>query len=132
MSNPNNNMLTIFNDHFVEFITDIHNVFPEDPDILAAKNSLIAIRKANPKLIVKIWIKYVAMPYQDRIMAGDINFFIEKDYSNDLTKSNNPDQIMESIDRLRNPVKLMNPDNQQKTMKYIQNLCKIASMVSNI
>jgi hypothetical protein len=132
MSNPNNNMLTIFNDHFVEFITDINNVFPEDPDILTAKNSLIAIRKANPKLIVKIWIKYVATPYQDRIMAGDINFFIEKDYSNDLTKSNNPDQIMESIDRLRNPVKLMNPDNQQKTMKYIQNLCKIAFMVPNI
>jgi hypothetical protein len=131
MSNPNN-MLTIFNDHFVEFITDIHNVFPEDPDILAAKNSLIAIRKANPKLIVKIWIKYVATPYQDRIMAGDINFFIEKDYSNDLTRSGNSDQIMESIDRLRNPVKLMNPDNQQKTMKYIQNLCKIASMVPNI
>ena len=133
MSNPsnNNNMLTIFNDHFVEFITDIHNVFPEDPDILTAKNSLIAIRKANPKLIVKIWIKYVATPYQDRIMAGDINFFIEKDYSNDLTKSGNPDQIMESIDRLRNPVKQMNPDNQQKTMKYIQNLCKIASMVPN-
>jgi len=132
MSNPNNNMLTIFNDHFVEFITDIHNVFPEDADILAAKNSLIAIRKANPKLIVKIWIKYVATPYQDRIMAGDINFFIEKDYSNDLTRSSNPDQIMESIDRLRNPVKQMNHDNQQKTMKYIQNLCKIASMVPNI
>jgi len=132
MSNPNNNMLTIFNDHFVEFITDIHNVFPEDADILAAKNSLIAIRKANPKLIVKIWIKYVATPYQDRIMAGDINFFIEKDYSNDLTRSGNPDQIMESIDRLRNPVKQMNHDNQQKTMKYIQNLCKIASMVPNI
>ena len=132
MSNPNNNMLTIFNDHFVEFITDIHNVFPEDADILAAKNSLIAIRKANPKLIVKIWIKYVATPYQDRIMAGDINFFIEKDYSNDLTRSSNPDQIMESIDRLRNPVKQMNHDNQQKTMKYIQNICKIASMVPNI
>ena len=131
MSNPNN-MLTIFNDHFVEFITDIHNVFPEDPDILAAKNSLIAIRKANPKLIVKIWIKYVATPYQDRIMAGDINFFIEKDYSSDLTKSGNQDQIMDSIDRLRNPVKQMNSDNQQKTMKYIQNLCKIASMVPNI
>jgi hypothetical protein len=128
----NNNMLTIFNDHFVEFITDIHNVFPEDADILAAKNSLIAIRKANPKLIVKIWIKYVATPYQDRIMSGDINFFIEKDYSNDLTRSNNSDQIMESIDRLRNPVKQMNPDNQQKTMKYIQNLCKIAFMVPNI
>ena len=125
------NLLTIFNDHFVEFITDIHNVFPEDPDILTAKNSLVAIRKANPKLIVKIWIKYVANPYHDRILAGDINFFIEKDYAGDLTRSNNPDKIMESIDRLRNPVKQMNAENQQKTMKYIQNLCKISAFVPN-
>lgn len=128
MSNQNN-LLTIFNDHFVEFVTDVHNVFPDDPDILTAKNSLIAIRKANPKLIVKIWIKYVLTPYRDRIEAGDINFFIEKDYANDLTKSGNSDQIMMSIDRLRNPVKQMNPSNQQKTMKYIQNLCKLADMV---
>ena len=34
----NANLLTIFNDHFVEFITDIHNVFPEDPDILTGYN----------------------------------------------------------------------------------------------
>jgi hypothetical protein len=132
MSNPASNILTIFNDHFVEFITDIHNVFPEDTDILTAKNSLMAIRKANPKLIVKIWIKYVATPYHDRILAGDVNFFIEKDYANDLTRSGHADQIMESIDRLRNPVKQMNPENQQKTMKYIQNLCKLAHMVPNV
>jgi hypothetical protein len=132
MSNPNSNILTIFNDHFVEFITDIHNVFPEDTDILTAKNSLIAIRKANPKLIVKIWVKYVATPYHERIIAGDVNFFIEKDYANDLTRSGNADQIMECIDRLRNPVKQMNAENQQKTMKYIQNLCKLAHMVPNV
>lgn len=123
------NLLTIFNDHFVEFINDIQSVFPEDVDILSAKNSLTAIRKANPKLIVRIWMKYVATPYNDKILAGDINFFIEKDYANDLTRSGNQDQIMDSIDRLRNPVKQMNPDNQQKTMKYIQNLCKIAAMI---
>jgi hypothetical protein len=87
MSSSNTNLLTIFNNHFVEFLTDIQNVFPEDTDILTAKNSLVAIRKANPKLIVRIWIKYVANPYQDRIIAGDVNFFIEKDYSNDLTTS---------------------------------------------
>jgi hypothetical protein len=101
----------------------------DDVDILTAKNSLTAIRKANPKLIVRIWMKYVATPYNDKILAGDINFFIEKDYANDLTRSGNQDQIMDSIDRLRKPVKNMNPDNQQKTMKYIQNLCKIAAMI---
>ena len=123
------NLLTIFNDHFVEFINDIQSVFPEDVDILTAKNSLTAIRKANPKLIVRIWLKYVANPYKEQILAGDIKFFIEKNYAGDLTRSNNQDQIMESIDRLRNPVKQMNPNNQQKTMKYIQNLCKIAFLM---
>jgi hypothetical protein len=132
MSASNTNLLTIFNDHFVEFLTDIHNVFPDDTDILTAKNSLIAIRKANPKLIVRIWIKYVANPYQERILAGDVNFFIEKDYTKDLTRSAHADQIMDCIDRLRNPVKQMSHDNQAKTMKYIQNLCKLAYMVPNI
>jgi hypothetical protein len=125
----NSSLLTIFNDHFVEFINDIQSVFPEDVDILTAKNSLTAIRKANPKLIVRIWLKYVAVPYNAQILAGDIKFFIEKDYASDLTRSGNQDQIMDSIDRLRNPVKQMNPDNQQKTMKYIQNLCKIAALI---
>ena len=63
------NFLTVFNNHFAEFVDDIHNVFPEDADILTAKNALIAIRKANPKLLVKVWIKYVATPYQKPIEA---------------------------------------------------------------
>ena len=123
------NLLSVFNDHFSEFVNDIHSVFPDDVDILTAKNALIAIRKANPKLLVKIWVKYVSTPYKEEIESGNINFFINKDYSNDLVKSDNADKIMESIDRLRNPVKQMSPENQAKTMKYIQNLSKLALMI---
>ncbi len=125
------NLLTVFNDHFTEFINDIQSVFPDDADILTAKNSLIAIRKANPKLLVKIWVAYVVSPYNAQIQQGDINFFIEKDYSQDLTKADNSAKIMEAIDRLRGPVKMMSPENQAKTMKYIQNLSKLALMVPN-
>lgn len=123
------NLITVFNDHFVEFISDIQAVFPEDADILTAKNALIAIRKANPKLLVRIWVKYVATPYKTQIDSGDISFFLTKDYSTDLTRADNADKIMESIDRLRDPVKQMSKENQEKTMKYIQNLSKIALMV---
>jgi hypothetical protein len=123
------NLVSVFNDHFAEFVSDVQSVFPDDPDILTAKNSLLAIRKANPKLLVKIWINYVYTPYKGQIDNGDINFFLSKDYASDLSRNDNSEKIMESIDRLRNPVKNMNPANQAKTMKYIQNLSKLSAMV---
>jgi hypothetical protein len=123
------NLVSVFNDHFAEFVSDIQSIFPEDVDILTAKNALIAIRKANPKLIVKIWLKYVVMPYKAQIDSDDINFFISKDYSADLVRNDNADKIMESINRLREPIKQMSLDNQAKTMKYIQNLSKLALMI---
>ena len=122
------NILSAFNDHFVEFVTDIQSVFPEDHDILIAKNSLLAIRKANPKMIVKIWNTYIVGKYRSEIEKGDISFFIDKDYSQDLVYANNSDKIIESIDRLRMPIKAMNTKEQAKTMKYIQNLTKLASI----
>jgi len=123
------NLLTVFNDHFAEFVGDVQSVFPNDTDILTAKNALLTIRKANPKLLVRIWIKYVVTPYKQQIDAGDIEFFVTKDYSSDLARNDNADKIMESIDRLRSPIKQMSAENQAKTMKYIQNLSKLALMI---
>ena len=122
------NILTAFNDHFVDFVTDIHNVFPDDVDVLTAKNSLLTIRKVNPKMIVKIWNTFIVSKYKKEIEAGELSFFIDKDYSDDVSSVQNSDKIMESINRLREPIKNMNHDNQAKVMKYIQNLTKLAEL----
>jgi hypothetical protein len=122
------NILTAFNDHFLEFLNDIQSVFPDDPDILSAKNALTLIRKANPKMIVKIWKTFIADKYRGQIEANDISFFLTKDYLCDVSTSQNSDKIMESIDRLREPIRNMATDNQAKVMKYIQNLTKLADM----
>jgi len=124
-----NNLVTVFNNHFADFVSDIQTVFPDDVDLLTAKNSLLAIRKANPKLLVKIWVKYVYSPYKTQIDNGDLGFFLTKDYASDLTSSDNSEKIMESIDRLRNPIKNMDAENQAKTMKYIQNLSKLSMLI---
>ena len=123
-----NNILTAFNDHFIEFVSDIQNVFPEDADILTAKNALITIRKANPKMIVKIWNAYIVGKYKPEIESGNLEFFMNKDYSQDVSGASNSDKIMDSINRLREPIKHMTPESQAKTMKYIQNLTKLAAM----
>ncbi len=122
------NILTAFNDHFIEFVNDVQCVFPNDPDVLATKNALTAIRKANPKMIVKIWNAFIVSKYKSEIEAGNIEFFINKDYSQDVSVSTNSDKIMESIDRLREPIKNMSDENQAKVMKYIQNLTKLAQL----
>ena len=122
------NILTAFNDHFIDFINDVQCVFPEDPDILTAKNALGLVRKANPKMIVKIWNVYIVGKYKSEIEAGNLDFFVNKDYSTDVSAAENADKIMGSINRLREPIKNMGPENQQKVMKYIQNLTKLAQL----
>lgn len=122
-------ILSKFNEHFVEFITDVQAVFPEDVDILSAKNSLLAIKKLNPKMIIKIWKTHIVDKYSEQIEKGDISFFINKDYSNDISKTYfSSNKIMEGIDRLRAPIREMSSENQTKTMKYIQNLTKLSML----
>ena len=125
------NILSVFNEHFLEFLNDVQTVFPDDVDILTAKNALNTIRKANPKLIVKIWKTFIANKYSGEIEKGDIRFFIDKDYSNDVADSGSSDQIMSSINRLREPIKNMGAENQEKAMKYIQNLTKLSQLYEN-
>ena len=132
MTSQSSTILTAFNDHFMEFVSDIITVFPNDTDILSAKNSFALIRKANPKMIIKIWHTHVVEKYETVIDNGDISFFINKDYSTDLTNTDNSEKITEAIDRLRNPVKLMTPDEQQKVMKYIQNLKKLSTLYQGL
>jgi len=123
------NYLKLFNQHFEEFINDVHSIFPENLDVLTAKNSLLAIRKANPKLLAKVWVKCVAKPYQEQIEAGDISYFLEKDYTQDVKENSDAENIIKGINRIRNPIKEMDVSNQNKAMKYIQNLSKLAFLV---
>ena len=127
MSNKST-ILSTFNDHFMDFVNDIYSIFPDSVDILSAKNSFSLIRKANPKMIIKIWQSYVVEKYGVEIDNGDISFFLNKDYKTDLTKAEHSDKIIEAINRLRSSIQLLNEDNKAKTIKYIQNLKKLSCL----
>ena len=79
-------------------------------------------------MIVEIWKAFIADKYREEIAVGDIRFFINKDYSTDVSSASGSDKIMESIDRLREPIKNMTSENQAKVMKYIQNLTKLSEL----
>jgi hypothetical protein len=121
-------LLTAFNNHFLEFVNDIASVFPKNKDIKLSKNVVTTLKAANPRLIIRIWKEYVSDPYSKKIEEEDISFFIEKDYSNDVTYIESNGYIKKSIDCLRQPIRNMGKENQDKSMKYMKNLTKLANL----
>lgn len=119
-------IVSVFNNHFMELVDDICNVFPDDLDIQSAKSSFILIKKANPKLLIRSWDMFVVQKYHQEIKDGKIEYFLQKDYTEDLELGgNNTKQIVQAIDRLRAPIRNMNGSEQEKILKYLQNLCKL-------
>lgn len=116
-----------FNNHLTEFIEDLISIFPDDGDIKMARTAFSNMKSFNPTAVIKIWFKYVSK-YSSAIEAGDISFFVDRDYSADVDGSDKRDEVQRIIDKLRNPVRNMGTDNQAKAMKYIQNLTKISTM----
>ena len=114
-----------FNKHFEEFIEDVQSIFPEDDEVVTMKNLMFLLKKTNPRLIMENWNMYIRTPYKEPIENGDISFFINKDYSVDVTMT---DSISNFIERLRGYVRNMSEENQQKSMKYIQNLCNLTKL----
>ena len=121
-------ILNAFNDQIAELLNDVITIFPDNIDIKTAQNSLGLIRKANPKMTIKIWKTCIVDKYGDKFDSEDITFFIEKDYSGDLSSMDYSNKIMEAVDRLREPIKMMDLSNQKKTMKYFSNLKKLCCL----
>jgi hypothetical protein len=128
----NSTILTAFNTQFFEFIDDVVKLFPEDKAITQCKQILTLAKKGNPKLIISYWFQYMTVPYFKQIMEGDISFFIEKNYKNDLGNvnkdTNENEQFIQEINRLREPVRKMDDKNKGICMKYIQNMAKLSQM----
>ena len=125
-------ILRTFNTQFFDFMKDILMVFPDNAEILTANKYFETIKKANPTSILKAWNSYVYVPYKNVIDEGNISFFFEKDYNNDLTYMSNAGEIMKAIDKIREPVRNMGDENKAHTMKYIQNLCKLSGVYKTL
>lgn len=117
-----------FNTHFFDFLQDIINIFPENQDIQYAKTSFESFKQMNPSIIIKVWFSYVYTPYVKIIDDGDISFFFDKNYENDLSILSKSKEIMGMIDKLREPVRRMSDLSKTHSMKYIQNLSKLSTL----
>ena len=64
-------------------------------------------------------------------MSGNAEFFLNKDYIQDISGCENSRVILSAIDKLREPLRDMGTDNKKKAIKYVQNLTKLSILYFN-
>lgn len=125
-------ILKAFNNQFEEFLEDVEILFPDNRDIKTSKTGLLMLRKANPKKIVSVWYRYVCLKYEDEIENENLDYFLTKDYSSDLKMDEGAtDKVMEAIDKIREPLRQLEPDNRKKTLQYLKNLNQLSKIYNN-
>jgi hypothetical protein len=122
--------LKAFNIQLTELLEEILKIFPGHIDIIALKNTMSTIRRANPSILIKAWHTYVFTPYADKIYNGDIDYFLNKDYANDTRNldSSKQTRAIESINMIKGPIKEMNNENKIISMQYISNITKLSNL----
>ena len=117
-----------FNKVLMDFVNEIIVVFPNDKQIKLGKIALIGIKKINPSLLIRYWYDCIFVPYHEEIEKGNIDYFIEKDYSEDVKVFNDPGYFMKAIDKFRQPIREMDDENKNKALRYVQALDQMSNM----
>ena len=120
----NQSYLKIFVTQLQNFIDDLILLYPADNDFKVFKNGVALLNRTNPRKIVNLFKEYVDK-YENRIISRDESFFLQNDY-NEIEKTEN---ILESMNKLKNYWKDLNDSNKEKVWKYFEILIKLSKMV---
>ena len=122
--------LAAFNNQFTEFLEQVLEIFPGHVEITTFKNTIGTLKKANPGLLIRIWYDHICKNYMDEIEKGNIAYFLEKDYAQDIQHVSDVKGVVDAINKIRNPINEMGVKNQQTSMQYILNLSKLSKLYS--
>tara|TARA_B100000963_G_scaffold128523_1_gene112156 strand:+ start:2342 stop:2755 length:414 start_codon:yes stop_codon:yes gene_type:complete len=117
----------LFCTQLIEFMDDILTIFPNNLDLKTGKTFIIGLTKVSKKKLVGIWKTSVVDVYENEIMNGDKEYFINKDYKEDLGEGGT-DKMMSVIEDVRKLMRKTTEENKNKAMKYLQNLTKICKL----
>ena len=120
-------LMKAFNKQLFDFFDDIIRIVDLNEEVKVARVYFETLRKANPSILLKAWHKKITIPYGTIIDEGNVDFFLEKDYTSDISNVPNAREIVRIIDTsLRDPIRGMNDVNKAHCMKYVQLLSRLS------
>lgn len=122
-----------FNTLFFDFFRDIQTVYPDNKEIAFAADSFEALKRVNPAIIIRAWYTYTYLPYASYIDGGDLDFFLNKSYAEDIRgPASSKDEFLKMIDKVRKPLSEMDDVNREHTKQYLRKLNKLSQIWSDL
>lgn len=119
--------LDAFYDQYEDFLQQMTEVFPGDPDWMRFRTGVAVFRRANPRVLVEKTWTYVA-PFEETIRTRDENFFLTHDFSGVAKK---PEPLRQTIAKLKYMWMQLTPSNRSIVWDYITNITYLAKRCSD-
>ena len=121
-----NNYIDLFNTKFREFVADLVKVFPEDSELKLLQKGISLILVVNERLVLNIYRDRVLIPFGDKLMERNEEFFLENNYQ-DIQKD--VEDGARIIEKVKGFWKTLDPDNKEVVWKYLQVLLMLCKKV---
>lgn len=113
-------LMTALFDQFGSFLTELSQMYPDDPDFSMFSTTIRLMRNTNPNLVVSN-IFEATHPYEKQIMERDEQFFLEKNF-----EENKEEIDLDIMNKLKQYVGQMSESSKESVWKYCQNITRLA------
>jgi hypothetical protein len=115
-----------FYDQYEDFLQQMQQVFPEDPDWPLYIAGLAIFRRTNPLVVVKKTWHHLS-PYVEQIKNRDEQFFLNHDYSKHI---DDEEPMEQTIAKLRGMWLQLSQHNKNIICDYVTNILYLAKRCS--
>ena len=111
-----------FFDQYEDFLQQMQDVFPSDPDWPLYIAGLNIFRRTNPLMVVQKTWKHISK-FEDIIKSRDEKFFVDRDFS-DITEGEEP--LERTITKLKGMWAALSTHNRNIVWDYVNNITYLA------
>lgn len=113
-------------DQYEDFLGQLAEVFPEDPDWARFRTGVAVLRRANPMVLAEKTWGYVSR-FEPLIKTRNETFFLTHDFSG-IVK--NPEPLRQTIAKLKYMWAHLTPSNRSIVWDYVTNITYLAKRCS--
>ena len=113
-------LMTALFEQLNSLVTELSEMYPEDPDFPMFLTSLRLAKSANPNIIVK-YIFETTSEYEAQIMTKNENFFLEHTF-----EQHKETVDMDVFSKMKQYFANMSAESKESVWKYCQNILRLA------